>query len=315
MSPSPQPLTGRYAPSPSGDLHLGNLRTALIAWLLARSQGEAFLMRIEDLDPDRTSVDVARRQLEDLSLLGLDWDGEPILQSDRGEAYEAAIETLRGRGLIYECFCSRKEIREAASAPNAPDLPDGFYPGTCRELTAAELAERQAGDKPPALRVRTGAETIGFSDRAHGHSEGITDDFVVRRSDGVHGYNLAVVVDDAAQEIGEVVRGEDLLDSTPRQIWLARELGLPPMPSWVHVPLVFGPDGDRLAKRHGSVSLSDRLRDGEDPGQVLGMLAASIGLAEAGERPSPADLVERFSPGSLPELQPLTLGPAGEAGE
>src|SRR6059058_1750882 len=231
--------TGRFAPSPTGVLHLGNLRTALLAWLFARSAGGRFLVRIEDLDTGRVRPGLAEAQLADLAALGLDWDGDVVAQSARGALYAAALERLD----TYECFCTRAEIRESASAAHGP--PD-HYPGTCRALTGAERAARRAAGRVPALRVRTGGEVLRFTDRLLGPYSSPVDDFVVRRNDGAFAYNLAVVVDDADQGIEEVVRGADLLETTPRQVWLAGRLGAP-APHHVHVPLVLGRDGSRLA--------------------------------------------------------------------
>ena len=266
-------MKGRFAPSPTGVLHLGNLRTALLAWLFARTAGSGFLVRIEDLDTGRVRPGYAEQQLADLAAIGIDWDGEVVYQSQRLAEYEDAIAELGDR--VYECYCTRAEIREAASAPHGP-LPEGAYPGTCLRLTAADLAEKRASGRVPALRVRGDAAQVGFEDRLHGHVEGVVDDFVIRRNDGAPAYNLAVLVDDAAQGIGEVVRGDDLLDSTPRQIFLARALGLPEM-SYAHVPLVLGPDGARLAKRHGAVTL----REVPAPAAREWMLR-SLGLSEGG---------------------------------
>jgi glutamyl-tRNA synthetase len=285
---------GRFAPSPTGTLHLGNLRTALLAWLFARSQDARFLVRMEDLDTGRVRARFYDDQLRDLAALGLDWDGPVVRQSDRLTLYEDAIAALREQGLVYECWCTRAEIREAASAPHGA-LPEGFYPGTCLRLTARERAERVASGRPPALRVRAGAATVAFEDRVAGPASGVVDDFVVRRNDGAYAYNLAVVVDDAEQGVGEVVRGADLLDSTPRQLWLAERLGLPRV-THAHVPLMLGPDGARLAKRHGAVTLADREAQGESADDVRGLLAASAGLAEPGEPVTAAELVERFHP-------------------
>ncbi len=290
--------TGRYAPSPSGELHLGNLRTALLAWLFARKQGARFLLRVEDLDRGRSRESFVASQLADLAALGLDWDAELPRQSGRDAAYAAAISRLESEGLAYECFCTRREIREAASAPHA-DGPELAYPGTCRELTESERAARRA-ERPAALRVRAEGERIAFTDRVQGASEFALDDFVVRRNDGTHGYNLAVAVDDAEQGIGEVVRGRDLLATTPRQIWLQRRLGLEEIGSWAHVPLVLGPDGERLAKRHGEVTLADRRALGETPEAVVGHLAASLGLWPEGEPAAPEQLLERFDPDRVP---------------
>jgi glutamyl-tRNA synthetase len=288
------PADGRFAPSPTGPLHLGSLRTALVAWLFARSQGARFLLRVEDLDPQRSRPEFERSQIEDLRALGLDWDGPVLRQSARGALYEEALRALDAADRLYPCFCSRAEIREAASAPHN-GLPDGAYPGTCRALSVSERRRRVDAGEPFALRVRADAERIEFEDRLMGARSGVVDDFVVRRRDGVVAYQLAVVVDDADQGIGEVVRGADLLDSTPRQLWLAARLDLS-APSFTHVPLVLGGDGARLAKRHGAVTLADRGEQGESADTVRAHLAASLGLAEPGEQPSSAELVSRFDP-------------------
>jgi glutamyl-tRNA synthetase len=292
---------GRFAPSPTGTLHLGNLRTALLAWLYARTQDAPFLVRIEDLDSGRVRPRFEREQLADLAAIGLDWDGEPVRQSERLDRYADALARLDADGIVYPCWCTRAEIREASSAPHGPLLPPDHYPGTCRRLTAAQRAEREASGRPPALRVDAGAAVVSFADRLHGARRGVVDDFVVRRNDGAFAYNLAVVVDDGAQGIGEVVRGDDLLDSTPRQLWLADRLGLAREGgiAYTHVPLVLGPDGARLAKRHGAVTLADRLEQGETAAEVRARLAASVGLATADERPSPSELVARFDPGGF----------------
>ena len=289
---------GRFAPSPTGSLHVGNLRTALLAWLFARSAGARFLMRVEDLDRQRVRAGCEQEQLADLAAIGLDWDGAVVRQSERMELYDAALAPLDGEGRLYPCYCTRAEIRQAASAPHGPPA-EGAYPGTCRELSAAERSEREASGRRPALRLDARGERIAFGDRLLGEAEGAVDDFVVRRNAGAPAYNLAMVVDDGAQGIGEVVRGADLLDSTPRQLLLARLLGLP-APRHAHVPLVLGPDGARLAKRHGSVTLADRLALGESAADVVAWMAASVGLAEPGERVTAAELVDRFDPALLP---------------
>ncbi|HEY3020125.1 MAG TPA: tRNA glutamyl-Q(34) synthetase GluQRS [Solirubrobacteraceae bacterium] len=293
---------GRYAPSPTGPLHLGNLRTALLAWLFARSAGARFLVRVEDLDTSRSRPHFERAQLQDLEALGLDWDGEVVRQSDRQALYAGAIARLDAAGLLYPCYCTRAEIREAASAPHGP-LPEGAYPGTCRHLSALERREREANGRPPALRLDARAARVRFTDRLLGDYEGVVDDLVVRRNDGAPAYNLAVVVDDAAQDVGEVVRGADLLETTPRQLLLARLLGLPE-PRYAHVPLVLGPDGARLAKRHGAVTLDDRRALGESGADVRAGLLRSVGL--------PGELDEAlaaFDPSALPR-EPTVLAPA-----
>ncbi len=289
---------GRFAPSLTGPLHLGNLRTALLAWLFARSAGAGFLVRVEDLDRSRVRPGVEEGQLADLRAIGLDWDGPVVRQSERMELYEEAIARLDADGLLYPCYCTRAEIRAAASAPHGIPAADR-YPGTCRELTKAERAEREAAGRPPALRVRSEGVRVIFEDRLLGRFEDEVDDFVVRRNDGTPAYQLAVVVDDAAQGVGEVVRGADLADSTPRQILLTRLLGLTE-PAYAHVPLVLGPDGRRLAKRHGAVTLSERAARGEGPERIRAWMACSLGLAEAGEKPTPGDLLGRFDPTRLP---------------
>ena len=298
--------SGRFAPSPTGPLHVGNLRTALLAWLFARSAGACFLVRVEDLDRSRVRPGIEASQLDDLRAIGLDWDGPVVRQSERMGLYEEAIERLDAEGLLYPCYCTRKEIRAAVSAPHG--IPDSDrYPGTCRDLTKAERAEREASGRAPALRVRAEGARIPFEDRLLGHREGVTDDFVVRRNDGTPAYQLAVVVDDAAQGIGEVMRGADLADSTPRQILLSRLLGLP-VPGYAHVPLVLGPDGRRLAKRHGAVTLEDRAARGQGPAGVLGWMAQSLGLAGPGEEPSSESLLSRFDPDRLPR-EPTVWSP------
>ncbi|HXE46499.1 MAG TPA: tRNA glutamyl-Q(34) synthetase GluQRS [Conexibacter sp.] len=299
---------GRFAPSPSGPLHLGNLRTALLAWLFARSAGARFVMRIEDLDPGRSRREYEAAQLADLAALGLDWDGPVVRQSERRERHRAALEELRASGRVYPCWCTRAEIRDAASAAHGP-LPEGAYPGTCRELTAAQRAERERSGRPAALRLDARAERIAFEDRLHGAVEEVVDDFVLWRGDDTPAYNLAVVVDDADQRIGEIVRGDDLLETTPRQLLLQRLLGLP-TPSYAHVPLVLGADGARLAKRHGAVTLADRAARGETPADALGSMARSLGLARAGERVDLTLLLGRFDPAALPRAA-TTFPPTG----
>ena len=255
-------------------------------------------MRIDDLDAGRVRAGLAEQQLADLAALGLDWDGPVVRQSERTEHYAAALDELDAGGHLYPCYCTRAEIRQAASAPHGP-LPEGAYPGTCRELTAAQRAERERAGRPPALRLRAAGATVAFTDRLLGRCEGVVDDLVVRRNDGAAAYNLAVVVDDTAQGVGEVVRGADLLETTPRQLFVAARLGLP-VPRYAHVPLVLGPDGARLAKRHGAVTLADRAAAGQSPEEVRAELARSVGLAGPGEAPSLEELLARFDPSALP---------------
>ncbi|WP_072691196.1 tRNA glutamyl-Q(34) synthetase GluQRS [Rhodococcus marinonascens] len=294
---------GRFAPSPSGDLHLGNLRTALLAWLFARSTGRRFLMRVEDLD--RVREGSRERQLSDLTELGLDWDGDVVSQSHRLLHYDNAIARLRAAGLSYECFCTRREILKAASAPHAPQ---GAYPGTCRNLTPDERETRRSSGRPPALRLRAAVTSFAVDDLIHGSCSGLVDDFVLRRGDGTPAYNLAVVVDDADQGIDQVVRGDDLLSSAPRQAYLAGLLGLT-APTYAHVPLAVNEEGKRLAKRDGGVTLAELKALGRSPGQVLGILATSLGLAVQGEVVNLALLLDRFEPGRLPR-EPWVVRPS-----
>jgi glutamyl-tRNA synthetase len=308
-TPAPQNVgmsaAGRFAPSPTGPLHIGSLRTALVAWLFARSQAARFRLRIEDLDPQRSRPEWERSQMSDLAALGIDWDGEVVHQSQRMHLYERALQELETQNRLYPCFCTRAEIREAASAPHG-EYPDGAYAGTCREVSDAERRERERSGRPYALRLRAAGERIEFADRILGVQSLCVDDFVVRRTDGVPAYQLAVIVDDADQGVGEVVRGADLVSSTPRQILLARLLGLP-VPSYAHVPLVLGPDGARLAKRHGAVPLADRR---EGPAVVLAELAHTLGLAADRARVSAAaELLPEFDPDRLPH-RPVTLSPS-----
>jgi glutamyl-tRNA synthetase len=283
-------VTGRFAPSPTGPLHVGNLRTALLAWLAARSSGDGrFVLRVEDLDRANASAANEARQSADLAAIGLDWDGPTVRQSERFALYDAAIARLTAAGLTYECFCTRREIREAVVAPHGPQ---GAYPGTCRDLTPAERDERRRA-RPPALRLRAAGEPITIDDALAGSFTGPVDDVVLRRNDGVPAYNLAVVVDDAAQGVSDVARGDDLLASTPRQVLLQRLLGLPAV-RYAHVPLVVGADGQRLAKRHGAVTLEDLARAGVAPGRVVGALGASLGLAGGSEELTAGELLPGF---------------------
>ncbi len=276
------PGAGRYAPSPSGDLHLGNLRTAVAAWVLARDSRRAFRMRVDDLDATRARPGVAERQLADLAAIGLDWDGEIMWESERSHAYAAAANQLSDQGLVYECYCSRREIAEA---PRAPHSPPGSYPGTCRDLSEAERERRREALGPgrvPALRLRATVDELTITDGVHGPYTGVVDDVVLRRGDGVWAYNLAVVVDDAEQGVDQVVRGEDLLSSTPRQAHLADLLGLP-HPEYVHVPLAVNAAGERLAKRDGAVTLADLAQEGTTTRAAVARIVASLGGPEGAD--------------------------------
>ena len=285
---------GRFAPSPSADLHIGNIRTAVLAWLFARSTGRRFLLRIEDLD-DRTSGDIAERQLRDLAAVGLDWDESPEYQTSHETRYDDVIDELVRRGLTYECHCSRKDIQQA---PRAPHAPEGAYPGTCRDLTADERSARRASGRPPALRLRSDVDRFTVTDVLHGSYTGVVDDLVLRRGDGVPAYNLAVVVDDAAQGVDQVVRGDDLLSSSPRQAYLGSLLGYA-RPAYAHVPLVLNPLGKRLAKRDGAVTL-----DEIGVPRALAQIGDSLGFHAT----SPAGMLAEFDARRLPR-EPWTYRP------
>jgi glutamyl-tRNA synthetase len=298
-------IVGRFAPSPTGDLHLGNLRTALLAWLSARSVGGTFIVRMEDLDRITSSREHETSQLAALRALGLDWDGPVVRQSERFSLYDAAIDRLAAAGRTYDCFCTRREIREAISAPHGGPLAssDWAYPGTCRDLTPMERTAMVREGRRPAIRLRADCAVVEVLDslagRVEGPIAGTVDDVVLRRNDGVPAYNLAVVIDDAAQGVTEVVRGDDLLSSTPRQVLLQQLLDLP-TPTYTHVPLVLGGDGVRLAKRHGAVTLAQLAARGISAEDVLGLLATSVGLARAGEPVAIHDLLAGFDPQRLP---------------
>ncbi|WP_420129833.1 tRNA glutamyl-Q(34) synthetase GluQRS [Longimicrobium sp.] len=314
-------IRGRFAPSPTGALHLGNARTALLAWLHARAHGGAFIMRVEDLDSGRVRAGIMERQLDELRWLGLDWDEgpdvggphAPYIQSQRQERYDAALRRLAERGLLFECTCSRKDIAQAASAPHEGE-EGPRYPGSCRDrLVDPSVPSLMAhGRADFALRVRVEPGAICFADGVMGDCcfdpAAETGDFVVRRKDGAAAYQLAVVVDDAAMGVTHVVRGADLLSSTARQILLCRALELP-VPAFVHVPLMLGADGERLAKRHGAVSLGELREAGVPPERVSGWLAATCGLAAPGEEIAPAGLVARFGVARL-STAPTTVSEA-----
>ena len=264
------PWIDRYAPSPTSDLHLGNLRTALAGWLLTRQAEGLWRMRVEDLDQDRVraAADVEERQLADLRALGLVWDGPTIRQSERLDHYREAVATLP----TYECFCSRREIAEAASAPH-----DGYraYPGTCRTLSARERAAKRL-TRSPAIRVDAEAALVTVVDEHVGAVQAEVDDFVLVRGDGQYAYNLASVVDDIAMGVTHITRGADLLSSAPRQAWLTQQLGATPA-RYSHIGLVLGPEGRRLAKRDGATTMRDL---GISPAAIFELLATSLGLPD-----------------------------------
>jgi glutamyl-tRNA synthetase len=292
---------GRYAPSPTGELHVGNLRTALLAWLFARSTGRRFLLRIEDLDTARIRPGMGEQQLGDLAALGITFDGKPVMQSQRLAAYQDALITLADR--TYECFCSRREIAEAASAPHGTVAR---YPGTCRNLTEADRMDRKLR-RQPALRLRADGAVQTVHDLLHGDIAAEVDDVVLQRNDGTPAYNLAVVVDDGFSGVDQVVRGDDLLPAAATQAFLAELLGYPP-PLYAHVPLAVNAEGRRLAKRDGAVTLPDLAALGMEPSSVLGLIAVSLDLASPGEGVTPEILLQRFDPERLPRKPWVVMG-------
>ena len=292
-------IRGRFAPSPSGRMHLGNLWSCLLAWLAARSAGGGMVLRLEDLDPDRCKQEYCDQVMRDLEWLGLDWDGRPVYQSRRTEAYAAAFAQLEQQGLIYPCYCTRAE-RLAASAPHRSDGV-AVYDGRCGRLTPEEGAEL-ARTRRPAWRVRVPDRTITFHDLLQGeYREELgrdCGDFILRRSDGVYAYQLAVVLDDAMMGVTQVVRGSDLLDSSPRQLWLQEVLGLP-HPEYGHVPLLCAPDGRRLAKRDRAQELG-QLQSRYTAPEIVGRLAHAAGLLEEYAPVTPGALLPLFSWDKLP---------------
>jgi glutamyl-tRNA synthetase len=295
---------GRLAPSPTGVLHLGNARTFLLAWLSVRSRGGTLLLRIEDIDGPRVKAGATEQAIEDLRWLGLDWQGEVLVQSSRLPLYRAAAQRLVDLGLAYPCVCTRKEVDEAASAPHGDASGVGsdgaIYPGTCRGRFASLDDAKQQTGREAALRFRVEPTEVPFFDGFRGAQVGaIAGDFVIQKRDGGPAYQLAVVVDDAAQSMSEVLRADDLLPSTPRQLLLYRALGLPE-PRFVHVPLLVGKDGYRLAKRHGDTSLRHFRQQGVTAGELVGYLAKSCGLRDSQTACTPQDLCAEFDLRKLP---------------
>jgi len=299
----PDIVRGRYAPSPTGDLHLGNLRTALLAWLYTRCAHGEFVLRIEDLDHPRIRPGATERMLNDLRWLGLDWDEGPDIggpyapytQSERLAYYEHYLQRLRDEDLIYPCYCTRAEV--ASAAQQGEDGPR--YQGTCRQLTMAQRRKHETNDRRPSWRFRVNDERIvAFTDLVVGYTEQhvqqAVGDFIVCRSDSIFAYQFAVVVDDALMQINQVVRGADLLHSTARQILLYEALGFP-VPSFAHVPLMLDETGKRLAKRSQSAGLEPLRAAWATPMQVVGQLTASCGLVDAGEMISASGLAQRYN--------------------
>ena len=291
---------GRFAPTPSGRMHLGNVFSALMAWLSVRSKGGELLLRIEDLDTMRCPRENETLLREDLAWLGLDWDAEQPRQSEKSEYYEEILCKLKEAGQVFPCWCTRGDLK---NAPNAPHASDGhpIYPGTCRDLTDAQRAEK-AAERPPLWRLRVPEETVSFSDGHYGeYSEDLASecgDFILRRADGVFAYQLAVTADDIQAGVTEVVRGRDLISSTPRQLYLYRLLGAAP-PRYYHVPLLTAPDGRRLSKRDRDLDLGV-LRERYAPEEIIGALGYAAGLTEEYRPCSPAGLIPLFAWDKVP---------------
>lgn len=299
-------IRGRFAPSPSGRMHLGNVFCALMAWLSCRAQRGRMLLRIEDLDPDRSRMEYARLLEDDLRWLGLDWDeggleapGGPCLQSRRLDAYARALERLQKTGDVYPCFCTRAELH-AAQAPHASD-GSALYSGRCRRLTQAERADLLQ-QRAPALRLRLPDERVSYEDLICGLvTQNLAQecgDIIIRRRDGVFAYQLAVVVDDGEMGVTEVIRGRDLLSSTPRQVFLHRLLGQTP-PQFGHVPLLVAPDGRRLSKREMDLDMGALRQIYPSPQPILGRLAFLAGLTDRPEGLSAQDLIPLYRPDAL----------------
>ena len=301
---------GRFAPSPSGRMHLGNAWTALLAWLDIRKMNGAMVLRIEDLDPDRSRPEYAAGLIEDLRWLGLDWDEGPdsggpfgpYCQSGRTALYQTVFDKLNRAGLVYPCFCSRAELRSAASAPHAGET-EVPYNGRCTALDPAVAKKFRQQGRRPSYRLRVDDARVEYVDAVYGaQSQELRQacgDFVIRRSDGVFAYQLAVVADDAAMQINRILRGADLLASTPRQIYLWRLLG-EESPTFLHAPLLVGSDGARLSKRHGSLAIAALREAGVSAEKIVGRLAAWAGLIDYPDAVRPQELIRRFDAARLP---------------
>ena len=297
----------RLAPSPTGALHLGNARTFLVNWALARRLGWRVVLRVEDLDGPRVKRGADQAAIDDLTWIGVDWDDGPARQSDRSAVYQAAADRLVAAGLAYPCVCTRAEVERAASAPHAED-GSTVYPGTCRGRFASAADARAVAGREPAVRFRVpddaASAVVSWADQFLGPRSidaRRLGDFVVAKADGTAAYQLAVVVDDAAAGVTRVVRGDDLVDSTPRQVLLYRALGLAPViPAYCHLPLVTGPDGRRLAKRHGDTRLGHYRQLGVPPERVVALIARWCGLADAGDRMSAAEFAARVTLDAMP---------------
>jgi glutamyl-tRNA synthetase len=308
--------TTRLAPSPTGALHLGNARSFLITWLLARQNGWSIQLRIDDLDGPRVKVGADRQAIEDLRWLGLDWDQGPVYQSSRTPCYRSAIDSLLSQHKAYPCICSRREAQLAASAPHAED-GSYRYPGTCRGRFASIEEARIISDREPAIRFHVPDAIVRFTDGFAGPTQfdAFNDlgDFIIAKSDGTPAYQLAVVVDDAEMGITDVVRGDDLLESAARQILLYEALGLEArIPRYIHLPLILGPDGHRLAKRHGDSRVSHYRTRGVASGNIIALLAGWCGIGDVGANATATDLLGKFRLLQLPRM-PITFNEADES--
>lgn len=296
-----RPVVGRFAPSPTGRMHAGNIYAALSAWLVAKSQGGTIVLRIEDLDRDRSKAEYISAVQRDFELLGLTWDHGPFFQHDRDEAYLEAFSALERRGLVYPCFCTRADLH-AASAPHRGEK--FVYPGTCRGLTAEQIAVKSVR-RAPAQRLRVPDDTYSFEDMVQGrYKQNLAHDcgdFLIRRSDQAFAYQLAVVVDDAAQGVTSIVRGVDLLCSTPQQLYLQELLGLD-HPRYAHIPLLVAEKNRRLSKRDHDAGIEELLARFKTPEAIIGHIAGICGLAPTCDPATPEQLLATFDVARLPEL-------------
>lgn len=315
-------VRGRYAPSPTGELHLGNALTALISWLQVRKSGGSYILRIEDIDRERSRPEFGQKIIDDLKWLGLDWDegpdvgGDfgPYCQSGRNEFYRAALEKLAAQGAVFDCYCTRAEVARSASAPHGASDEGLRYPSTCLNLSPQKKKALKEAGRRPTVRFRVPPGRVAFDDLIFGRFDqdvsSVVGDFVLLRADGSPSYQLAAVADDIAMRITHVVRGGDLIASTPRQILLYGVLGAAVLPEFAHVPLLLGPDGVRLSKRHGDISLAGLRRRGVSPEKVVGFLAGLAGLVPVGEPVRPTDLIPDFDLSRVPRTGVIIMDAA-----
>lgn len=297
------PVTGRLAPSPSGEMHLGNAFAALLAWLSARARGGRVLLRLEDLDLPRCPARFSQGVMEDFRWLDLDWDNGPVYQSQRSAYYEDCLARLAARDLLYPCYCTRRELHAAPTEASAPHAAAPVYSGRCRTLTAEQRADYEAQGRRGALRLIAPDKEYALVDGHLGpYAANLArevGDFILRRSDGLYAYQLAVVADDAAMGVTEVVRGRDLLLSTPQQLYLQEVLGFP-HPEYCHLPLLLAPDARRLSKREGDLSLR-ALSKRYQPQELVGVLGCWAGLLDKPTPVTPRELIPEFSWDRVPK--------------